>query len=204
MCATSSVFADETNAFRYPFYVGINAGYGSTTWEGLVPAVDNQNTAMVVSTPTSVEEGGIVGGFFIGYELIPFFALEANYMRYPNAKVTFDADSLYAFDHNGNTDLTTHTETASVMGKIMLVIPRSTVRAYSSAGGAIVHRWDPVNDHRRVTPTFGLGLNYNIVPHIMAELGANYTAGFGEAELNPADDYMPFLYSVFLHIAYRF
>ena len=85
----------------------------------------------------------------------------------------------------------------------MLVIPRTAIRAYSSAGAAEVHRWDEVNDNRRVTPTFGLGFNYNFTPHIMGELGANYTAGFGESELNPAEDYMPFLYSAFLRIGYR-
>jgi hypothetical protein len=199
-------FAADTsnNIFKYPYYVGVEAGYGTTTWSGLVPTGNNKNGAMIISTPTNVEEGGLVGGIFTGIELIPYFAVEANYMRYPNAKVNFGADSLFAFDHNGRTSLNTHTDTLSVMGKFMVLVPRTTVRAYASAGPAFIHRWDELNNNRRVTPTFGLGVNYNINSHIMTELAGNYTAGYGESELNPSEDYMPFLYSVFLRIAYRF
>ena len=60
-----------------------------------------------------------------------------------------------------------------------------------------------MTENRRVTPTFALGFNYNLSEHIMAELGANYTAGYGESELNPAKDYVPFLYSAFVQLAYR-
>ncbi len=192
------------NPYSYPFYVGVEGGYGSTTWEGLVPSKENRNFALDMSTPVFVTEGGAVWGIFAGYELIPYFAVEANYMRYPNAKISFASDSLFAFDHHDLTNLNTHTETISVMAKIMLIIPHTAIRAYSSLGPAGIHRYDQMNDHWRVSPNFGAGFNYNFTPHIMAELGANYTSGYGESELNPAQDYMPFLYSVFLRIAYRF
>jgi hypothetical protein len=190
--------------FRYPIYVGITGGYGATTWEGLVPIKKNQSGAMIMSTPVSVTEGGAVWGVFAGYEFIPYFALEGSYMRYPNAKVSFDEFSIYTFDHDGDTELSTHTETVSLMGKIMLIIPTTRVRAYSSAGVAGSHRWDAISDRWRVTPTFGIGFNYPLTPHIMSEVGASYTAGYGTSELNPAENYMPFLYSVFLRFAYRF
>lgn len=193
-----------SEAFRYPFYIGIESGYGATTWEGLVPSEKNQNPAMMLSTPKSVTEGGAVWGIFAGYEFLPYFAVEANYMRYPNAKLSFDEFSIYAFDNDGYTELSTHTETVSIMGKIMLVIPTTTIRAYSSAGVADTHRWDQMNDKWRVSPTFGLGFNYNITPHIMTELAGNYTAGYGESQLDPTFSYMPFLYSVALRLAYRF
>lgn len=200
----SQLAPDQNSKFNYPFYVGVTGGYGATTWEGLVPSEKNQSVALSMSTPTSVTEGGTVWGVFAGYEFIPYFALEANYMRYPNAKVNFDPDSLFSFEHEGFTDLSTHTETAALMGKIMLIIPTTTIRAYSSAGVAGVHRWDQISDRWRVTPTFGLGFNYNFTPHIMSELGASYTAGYGTSELSPAENYMPFLYSIFLRLAYRF
>ena len=60
-----------------------------------------------------------------------------------------------------------------------------------------------MNDTRRDSVTFGVGFVYNISEHIMTELGVNYTAGYGESELNPAQDYVPFLYSGFLKLAYR-
>ena len=86
----------------------------------------------------------------------------------------------------------------------MLFIPKSGVRAYSSFGAAGIHREDVLYDHWHLSPTFGIGLNYNFTPHVMGTLGANYTAGYGEAQLNPTDVYFPFLYSITLQLAYRF
>src|SRR5690348_11384877 len=121
-----------TNKFQYPFYAGITGGYGSTTWNGLVPANENQSAAINLSTPTHVTEGGVLWGVFFGYEFIPFFALEGAYQRYPNAKVDFDPMSLFSFEYQGLTSLSTHTESISLMGKIMLIIPCTDIRAYSS------------------------------------------------------------------------
>ena len=201
MCMAAS--AEEATPFPHPLYLGGIAGYGATTWEGLVPSPLNQNMAMNTSTPVMVREGGAVWGFFAGYELSPYFALEANYMRYPNAMISFDEESIFAFDNDGLIELNTSTATLSVMGKIMLIIPDTKVRAYSSFGAAEIHRWDDMTENKRLSPTFGLGLNYTIYDHVMMELGANYTAGYGESELNPAKDYVPFLYSGFLKLGYR-
>src|SRR3990167_6469109 len=189
--------------FKYPFYLGITGGYGATTWEGLVPSKDNQNFAISMSTPQYVTEGGAIWGVVAGYEFVPYFALEAEYVRYPNATVTFDPSSLFTFEHDGLTAYVTHTETVSLMGKIMLIIPSTDIRAYSSLGVAEVHRSGLVNEGWITSPTFGAGFNYNFTDHVMSEFGANYTAGRGESELSPADDYFPFLYSVFLRLAYR-
>lgn len=190
--------------FRYPGYVGFQGGFGSTTWQGLVPTQVNKNDALNISTPTRVTEGGTVWGFFAGYELSPFFAVEANYMRFPNATVFFDEESLFAFENDGETILYTRTETASIMGKVMLIIPHTLIRAYSSAGVARVQRTDDINRDWRYSPNFGLGLNYNFTEHVMGEFAFNYTAGYGESEISPAKDYVPFLYSLVFKLAYRF
>ena len=99
--------------------------------------------------------------------------------------------------------LSTHTESLSLLAKIMLTVPNTTIRVYSGAGIADVHRYDEINDSWRLTPMFGVGVNYNFTPHIMTELGINYTAGYAESELNPSQDYFPFLYSAFFVIGYR-
>lgn len=190
------------DTFKHPFYIGFNGGYGATTWQGLVPL--KQNDAMFISTPTHVVEGGAVWGAFAGYEFMPYFALEASYMRYPNATVSFDPSSLFSFEHDGLTVIKTHTETMSAMAKIMLIIPQTKMRAYSGAGIAGVHRYDNLSNCWRASPTFGVGLNYNLTDHWMAEFSLSYTAGYGESELNPAKDYVPFLYSAFLGVGYRF
>lgn len=193
----------SNTAQSHPLYLGVAAGLGSTVWDGLVPSARNQGPAMQTSTPVDVAEGGFVGGFVGGYEFSPFFAVEASYLRYPNAMVTFDEYSLFAYDHEGETKLYTHTETGSIMAKVMLNIPKTRLRFYSAAGVAEIHRWDMLNENLQLSPTFGVGFNYNITDHIMAEFMGSYTAGYGESEINPALDYVPFLYAGFFKLLYR-
>lgn len=188
----------------HPLYLGFMGGFGSTTWGGLVPSHANQNLAISMSTPLNVREGGSVFGFMAGFEVNPYFAIESNYIRYPRADIYFDTQSLFNFTYNGRTQFNTTTETAGVLAKIMLVIPDTLMRVYSSAGIADIHRQDMIVDDWRLSPTFGLGMNYRISEHLMGELAGNYTAGFGESQLNPTDTYFPFLYSMTLRLAYCF
>lgn len=194
----------DLDRFQYPVYLGLQGGYGSTTWQGLVPAEANQNEALIISTPTRVTEGGGVWGIFAGYEFSRFFAVEAGYLHYPKARIFFDENSLFAFENEGETTLETKTEMVSLMGKVMLVVPNTALRAYSAAGIARVQRNDDINRHWRCSPTFAVGLNYNWTPRIMSELAANYTAGYGESEISPVNDYIPFLYSITYKLAFRF
>lgn len=187
--------------FHYPFYAGLLGGYGSTTWGELVP--QDQNAAMSLSTPISASEGGSIWGLFAGYEFIPQFGVEATYVHYQAARLYFDPMSLFSYNYNGMTELTTRTESITLMGKIMLIIPHCTIRAFSSAGIGAVHRYDEIKNIWRARPTFGAGFNYNITAHWMTEIGVNYVAGYGVPELNPTKDYVPFLYSAFFKVAYR-
>lgn len=189
--------------FQHPFYIGASAGYGATTWSGLVPAPENQNEATNMSTPINASEGGGIWGAFAGYEISPSFALETNYMHFPNAQVIFDEFSIFQTDHE-TTVLNTQTETVNVMGKFMIFVPNTLIRVFSSVGGAGIRRSDILYEGWHISPTFGLGFNYNFTPHLMSEIVANYTAGYGEAQLNPTDLYFPFLYSLSMRLAYRF
>lgn len=186
-----------------PFYVGVTTGYGNTTWGQLVPPADKANAAMSLSTPSHVDEGGLIAGIYAGYELIPLFALEAAYTRYPTADIYFDNFSIFSFDHNGSTGFSTRTDVVSLSGKFMLQIPRVPLKAFSSAGVAGTHRNDVLTNSWRASPTFSVGLDYNLSQRVMVELGINYTGGYGESELDPVKDYIPFLYSAFVRLAYR-
>lgn len=191
------------NTYHNPFYIGITGGYGTTTWANLVPK--ELNAAMSLSTPTGVSEGGTIWGVYGGYEILPCFAFEGSYMRYPTAHLYFDEMSLFSFYHDGRNELTTRTESISIVGKIMMSIPCIwKLRAYSDFGAAEVHRYDPIVDRWRLSPTFGAGLNYTLNPNTIIELGTEYVAGYGQSELDPADHFIPFLYSGFLRLAYHF
>jgi hypothetical protein len=185
-----------------PFYVGLISGYGTTTWGNLVS--QNQNAAMLFSTPTKVSEGGLIAGVYAGYELNPSFALETSYVHYQNAKINFDEMSLFTFEHNGITDIISRTETVSFSGKLMAFIPHTLARAYTSVGATFLHRNDSIRDWWRLRPSFDLGVNYPLTHHVMLELGGDYTAGYGESELDPVEHYVPFLYSAYVRLAYRF
>lgn len=202
LLSSSFCFA-ETNSSKHPFYFGTIAGYGSTTWTGLVP-FDMDNLAMKLSTPIKVEEGGSVWGFLTGYEFNSFFALEASYMNFPESDLYFDAMSLFSMDHDMQQFLSTKTETVSLMAKLMIPVAQSKVRVFSSVGAAGVHRRDILIHDWHAGPTFSAGINYNFVEHIMGEIAANFTAGYGESEINPINSYIPFLYSVAAHLIYRF
>lgn len=190
-------------SFPNPFYVGFNLGYGSTTWAGLVPDVEKKSIALSISTPTQVNEGGVVLGGVIGFEFTSVFAIEANYLTYPDATIYYDKASLFAFEHKGQTDLRTETEAASLMGKFMVLIPGTVLRAYSSIGIGNIHRKDGISDTWWITPSFGAGVNVLLTPHIMVELVGNYMAGYGKSEINPIENFIPFLYAGYLRLAYR-
>lgn len=196
--------ADEVadGRFKYPIYVGLVGGYGSTTWGNLVP--DALDSSIVIATPVRVTEGGGVWGVYGGYEIIPYFALELSWMRYPSADIYFHPYSLFTYHNEGQSKLVSGTDRISLVGKVMLIIPGTTVRAYSSFGAAEVHRMDSYVDRWRLSPSFGAGLSYNLNKRWMAELGTEYVAGYGQSEQSPVRHYIPFLYSVFLRLAYRF
>lgn len=191
-------------AFSHPWYIGALAGYGSTTWGGLVPSPENTNIAIKMSAPLEVAEGGSVWGGIFGYELSPFFALEATYMHYPDAHVKFDKFSIFSFKHHGETRFQTSTELFGVLAKLMVAVPNTQLRIYSSVGGADVHREDMLVSRWRLSPIFGLGVNYHFNDRFMGEIGGNYIAGYGEALLSPVDTYWPFLYSASLKLIYCF
>lgn len=183
-------------------YFGVALGYGSTTWQGLVPAHENQNLATSLSTPIRVKEGGVAEGGFIGYEFFCNFAIEASYTHYPNATIFFDNISLFSFDNNQLTNFITHTEAFALIGKIF--VPINGIALYSTTGVAKIHRKDMLLDAWRISPIFGGGISYPLNKFFEVALAADYIAGFGESQLSPANSYFPFLYAVNLKLAYYF
>jgi hypothetical protein len=198
---------DETalmveHKYRFPGYLGVTVGYGATTWGYLVPT-DTDNFALRMATPIRVAENGTLWGLYGGFEVNRFFAFEAAYMHYPTAKIYFDSASFFSSEHTLG-GFVSHTQALSLVGKFMIVIPRNTnFRLYSSVGPAGVHRDDLLNNSWKLSPKFGVGLTYLITEHMMAELGIEYLAGAAVSELNPAENFIPFLYAGFARLAMR-
>ena len=62
--ATPTVQTPMLPTTKSPLYAGLTVGYGTTTWDGLVGDPD-EAFMMAISTPTSVNEGGTIGGAFV-------------------------------------------------------------------------------------------------------------------------------------------
>lgn len=193
----------EGVSWWHHFYVGLTSGYGSTTWNQITPSRNNQINAMLLSTPIHAEEGGFTVGALIGYEILPEFALELTYMRFPDATVFFSPLSLFTFDHNGMTQFTTRTDVFILVGKFMVKIPRTKLHVFSSVGPALLHRFDIIENRYRASPAFTAGFNYPLSAHVTAEISFDYVAGYGESELDPVQDYMPFLYAGMFTVTYK-
>lgn len=188
-----------------PFYVGVALGWGCTDWSQLVAQwkTEMDYNTLTLSAPTSAGDTGFAYGFMMGYEVSPHFALETNYMRFPNTLITFDQYSLYAYEDNV-TSINSNTYVYNIVGKFMVQVAHTGLRGFANAGGALTHRQDPLVDAGHITPTFGVGLDYVISKRIMTELVFQYYAGFGKAVLRPVLNYIPFLYTVHFKIGYRF
>lgn len=189
---------------NHPFYFGLGTGFGSTTWYGLIPSRENLNDAILLSTPIRVEEGGAIYGLYSGFEFSPHFAIEAMYWRYPRAKVIFSQDSLFAFDHEDRTEFNTETQNIAIQVKVLLPVADTPFRFFTAAGVAKIYRDDEITKQSLVSPTFSIGFHCDFDPHWLGQFGFNYTAGYGTSEIHPANGYIPFLYSGFLGLAYRF
>ena len=201
MLVSSGAYAENAYDKNHVFYFGGIFGFGATTWHQLIPTQENQNDAMAMSTPILVEEGGGTWGLMLGFEFHPQFAIELNYLNYPASHIYFDEFSIFSFEHDGTT-LHSETESVNLMGKFMIPFYHDRFKVFSSLGAAILYRHDPVMDDSRLTPCFGAGINYRVNTQFLLEIAGNYTAGFGQSQLSPANGYFPFLYSITGRLAY--
>lgn len=184
------------------FYLGALSGYGTTTWDGLVPSANNRNAALDMSLPIDAKEGGYTWGFFSGMRISQHFFVEASYKHFPKALVRFDPDSIFAMTNDNQTELSTDTDEVSLLGKLIVEVPNTALQVFSGVGLSWVHRKDMLYRDARYTPTFSLGTQYQLSKKMFLQIDADYTIGYGESQLNPADAYVPFLFAILAKIAY--
>ncbi len=190
-------------AQKLPWYIGAQFGYGSSTWGKLVPVYDVD--VMEQTVPRSVKEEGFSSGVAVGYEFNRHFTLEGNYIHYPKAIIKFSPDSKFAFDHN-KTRFSTHSESFSVMAKFMANVPYTSHRwrVFSSFGVGALYRHDMLRHMWHFGPGFGAGAIWDISKRLLGELGFQLYAGDAKSEFEPVKDYIPFLYTAYGKISYRF
>lgn len=181
--------------FRH-FYAGVSVGYGETSWRELA----SNDDLVSVSVPFSAHDYGALWGGFLGYQFGDSFALEATYRRYPNTRISFDEYSFYF----PSVEFSSTNQVYSLISKFILPFANYRLNAFLDAGVAVTHRSDVLTKVTRVAPTFGLGLMTNLSRRVIAELGFEYYVGYGKSSHVPANDYVPFLFGVYLSVGYRF
>jgi len=185
------------HSFNHSFlYAGVSLNYAKTTWSELC----SQDTIVEVSTPYATQDEGISWGGVVGYEFSNLFAIEANYTRYPDTIIYIDSFSFYY----PVTQFTSHTEAASLIGKIILPLINDRIDAFLDAGIGVIRRRDPIANVIRATPTFGLGFKSNVSRHFITSVGFEYYMGYGKSERMPVNDFVPFLVALYVRLAYRF
>ncbi len=187
---------------RHPFYVGVLGGFGSTNWNGLVD-IKAYTDGSYSSVPIKAYNSGFDWGLIGGVDITPYFGLETQFHHYQTTKLFFAEGNVYFNDYGAHT-LYTHTSSVALMAKVMAPIFNTGMRFYSEVGPAVTHREDHITSTSHGAASFGAGINYNLNPWVMVQLGFNYTTGFGKSTNVPVDDYIPFLYSVDLALVGRF
>lgn len=203
---------------KHPFYFGISTGYGSTNWDALTTPADNGQNPATFSSPIGTSEKHFSYGAFVGYQFSKHFTVESIYVHYPTTRVSFCSDAVCGAFGNvyGLESLDSNTSTYSFLGKILVPFGFTNIYIYADAGVTIVHRkdgklsvepGDTINykkqNRYKAGPSFGFGVAYNITEHLFTEASFQYTTGYGKADIKPAQDYIPFVYSLMFNLGVR-
>lgn len=188
-----------------PFYVGGGIGYGSTDWAP-VSSAHASFIPLEFELPLEAKDSGLLKTLFFGYHVLPQIAIEARYQRYPMTTVYFSklAEKEYP-ELAGSTHMDSDTSSLALIAKYFVQFsPQYKITSYADLGGTYIFRQDLIAKISRLTPTFGLGVNYNFTPSIQSAIEFNYTAGYDTAVENPVRSYIPFLYAVEFRLIYGF
>lgn len=197
---------------RYRLYISPMIGFGSTDWSLLIASCKGKPThatnpdpdgiyncdlsTLQMAAPIAAGDSGLTLGAVIGYHISPIFAAEIRVLRFPKTSVHFDPSFNYYHEKYGINAIESNTTTVSATGKFITPILHSSYFAYANAGVNCTHRHDLLANTYHITPTFGLGLGRRLNDSIDLSVEFTYMSGIGRATNMPAEDYIPFLYSI--------
>lgn len=167
--STTAAANCPTLANPYPLYVGVIAGYGNTNWQEMI-SLDG-----VTSTSTPVEAGGsgLTLGAMLGYQINRYFAIEGDYMHFPESHVSFAPNNVY-----GITSFDSNTNDYAVFAKFMVPVGHSKLKIFSEIGPSYVQRNDDMAEKGHFGGGFGVGADYDFNARWFTELNLNYFTGF--------------------------
>jgi hypothetical protein len=182
----------------HPFSIGMITGYGNTDWDRLV----SNDTDSSVTTPTKASGSGAIIGAQLAYDITPYFGLEGQYIRYPDASVDFTPYAAALF-YDKQEHITSKTNYFAVLAKVSAPFLNDHYTVFGTLGAARVTRYDVLTTISNYRPTFGFGVSNVQLEHWVFSLAFNYTPGTGTASMNTSDQYIPYLYSGQISVSYR-
>ena len=203
---TYSTSAAQTNTSftrHLGFYIGPSVGYGSTNWKFLTT---KDLTTAATSSPIGAKDTGAVYGAIGGYQINPYFAVEASYMHYPASQITFAGYNMYWDGRPNPTTIESRTQQAAFYLKLMVPFNFwGDTNVYSGIGLEETFRSDVLDrQHNKLGGMFVGGIIHFFNPHIASEVGFDFSTGSAEAETGVAYHYIPFLYQGHLTLLYYF
>lgn len=197
LLGASVASAKSTLLTDKPFYAGILAGYGSTSWGHMVSA--DSTTLIALATPVDASDHGMVWGALLGYQFSPNFAFETTYVHYDDTNVKFLDYSFYT----PILEINSKSSSVSIVGKFIAPMPWWSLYGYADAGAAVTIRRDALANRQSVGAAFGLGFLKPVSDNMVADFSFQFHTGYAISEMKPALDYIPFLLSGQLRLIYR-
>lgn len=217
---------------EHPFYFGGGLGYGNTNWSEITTTPSSSTASnpggnpVAEAAPISANSSVFASDAFIGYQFSPHFMLEGDYTHFNSTQVNFQTTQeafgsvVPFFNDYGISQLNTGTNAYTLLGKILVPLGFLTrVYVYADAGVSYVQRVDysmekldyystayspfELSDIGHFGPSFGFGFHYDFMPHLFTEASFQYTTGYGTANAQPAQNYIPFIYSLMFNLGIR-
>jgi OmpA-OmpF porin, OOP family len=219
------------NAAKTGAYVGAGLGYSQSDASNLEEDYYQVGNSVFHLYNTSLEEEGLGGRVFGGYNFNPYLGLELGVSRYADTQYKYTLDSeTYGnpfYYGRGNGKLTYSFTTLDLVGKAYLPLGNSGFDIYGLIGASEVFvkakteysaqyynvfgssigsgSASDTDNYHELRPKFGVGINYALNQNIAMNLEVSRIQG-NENEYNDgdADNYVPNLDMASLSLTYHF
>ena len=183
-------------------------GFADTNWSGIDAVLHSDIDPMVtVSVPTKSGDTGLTFGAYSSWDWNRHLGLSFTYQHLPDTTIQFkpgDIDNTYPKIASQNYRFTSSTETMVITLRVFAPIFDNSCRLFADAGGGATYRHDILSHKIAPTATFGAGIQEIVHKNLEADLTYHYITGHADANITPANDYIPYVNSLTFSMGYRF
>lgn len=199
------------------WYILAGAGEGSTTWSELISQTrydgSNPTNNTDITNPIKAGDRGTTLNASLGYRLNDRFSIEVGYQHEPTSHIVFSMEPGIQLERKialnniysslpPDGQFNSYTDAFNCVGKFHVPIRHTKLSAYAETGMSYVRRRDILAHISKIGAQFGGGVDYQFNNRWFTNIGGRFTTGYGRSVTDPADVYIPFLYSVNLNVGY--